>query len=61
MNVVSSYLTKTTSAPMQKELVLIPDPYCDSVDIIVTELPRCRVDVDFDGVPVGKLEAITDK
>lgn len=61
LSVLSTYLTATTSAPLKKEMVLCPDPYCDSVSISTVELPRCQITVDFSAVPVKKLGAVTDK
>ncbi|KAI6192068.1 hypothetical protein M3Y97_00296400 [Aphelenchoides bicaudatus] len=61
MKILSSYLTKTTSAPLMKEMVMSSEPFCDHVDISVEELPRCQVIADFTAVPVGKLEQVTDK
>lgn len=61
MKILASYLTKTTSAPLMKELVLCNDPYCDSVSISTEEMPRCQVVVDFTSVPVSKLEQVSDR
>lgn len=61
VDILGIYLTKTTSAPLQKEMVLTPDPYCESVYMMVDVLPRCEVVMDFSGVPLDKLDAIQER
>lgn len=61
MQILSYYLTTTSSAPLKRALVLIPDPYCDSVSISREELPRSKIYAAFSGVPVEKLEQLPNK
>ncbi|CAD5233463.1 unnamed protein product [Bursaphelenchus xylophilus] len=61
VEILGSYLTKTTSAPLQKEMVLAADPYCESVYMGMDVLPRVEVSFDFSGVPVEKLDQIQER
>jgi Zn-dependent M16 (insulinase) family peptidase len=61
MQVLSYYLTTTSSAPLKRELVLISDPYCDSVSLAIEELPLSKITAEFSGVPVEKLEQLPNK
>lgn len=61
VEVLSSYLTETASAPLMKELVLCNEPYCDSVSMSVVEMPRNQILVYFSAVPTGKLDQVADK
>ncbi|CAD5229726.1 unnamed protein product [Bursaphelenchus okinawaensis] len=61
VQILSTYLTKTTSAPLQKEMVLTADPYCESVYMSLDMLPRCETTFDFSGVPVDKLDQIQER
>ncbi|KAI6173175.1 Peptidase M16 inactive domain protein [Aphelenchoides besseyi] len=61
VEIVGSYLTKTSSAPLQREMVMIEEPFCDSVEIETTELPRCLISFHFTGVPLERVDGIVDK
>lgn len=61
VNILGTYLSKTTSAPLQKEMILTPDPYCDAVYMGVDVLPKCEVSFSLSGVPLDKLEKVTEK
>ena len=61
IDILEEYFAESTSAPLQQEMVLIEEPYCDNVEISTQELPRCLVTVDFTGVPVDRVDEVADK
>ncbi|KAI6205042.1 Peptidase M16 inactive domain protein [Aphelenchoides besseyi] len=61
VEIIGSYLSKTSSAPLQREMVMIEEPFCDSVEIETTELPRCLISFHFTGVPLEQVDEVADK
>ncbi|KAI6229693.1 Peptidase M16 inactive domain protein [Aphelenchoides fujianensis] len=61
VEVLGSYLTTTTSAPLQREMILIDKPFADSVSMALNVLPRSLISLGFSGVPLDRVDALPDK
>ncbi|KAI6240727.1 Peptidase M16 domain containing protein [Aphelenchoides fujianensis] len=61
VEVIGAYLTTTTSAPLQREIILIEEPFADSVSLETTELPRSLITVEFSGVSLDRVDELPDK
>ncbi|KAI6229723.1 Peptidase M16 inactive domain protein [Aphelenchoides fujianensis] len=61
VEVIGAYLTTTTSAPLQREMILIEEPFADSVSLETTELPRSLITVEFSGVSLDRVDELPDK
>ena len=55
------YLTDTSVAPLQRELVEVEEPYCSEVDQTVLENSQTCVGFTLCGVPTGRLAELPDK
>ena len=61
LSVILDYLTDTPIAPLQRDLVEIPDPFCSDISCDILEyLESCLV-IKAKNVPFGKLNATKEK
>ena len=61
LSVLLDYLTDTPIAPLQRDLVEIPDPFCSDISCDILEyLESCLV-IKAKNVPFGKLNATKEK
>ncbi|KAF9027171.1 hypothetical protein BGZ52_004433 [Haplosporangium bisporale] len=61
LDILETYLTDSAVAILKKEMVEIEDPYCTSVNFYTSQRIRIEIRLDFDSVPVEKLEEIEPK
>lgn len=61
LSVLLDYLTDTSIAPLQRELVEIPDPYCSDISCDVLEFLESSLLIKAENVPFEKLSATKDK
>lgn len=61
LSVMLDYLTDTSIAPLQRELVEIPDPFCSDISCDVEEFLETALIIKAENVPFEKLSATKDK
>lgn len=61
LKIMGSYLTSTSISPMKKAFVDTPDPYGTDVDFDVYFNKDPAVSVDFENVPIEKMELVEQK
>ena len=61
LSVMLHYLTDTSIAPLQRELVEIPDPFCSDISCDVLEFLESSLLIKAENVPFEKLSATKDK
>lgn len=61
LSVILDYLTDTSIAPLQRELVEIPDPFCSDIACDVMEFLESSFLIKAENVPFEKLSAAKQK
>lgn len=61
LSVILDYLTDTSIAPLQRDLVEIPDPFCSNISCDVLEYLESCLMIKAQNVPFGKLNATKEK
>lgn len=61
LSVILDYLTDTSIAPLQRELVEIPDPFCSDISCDVMEFLESALLIKAENVPFEKLSAAKEK
>lgn len=61
LSVILDYLTDTSIAPLQRELVEIPDPFCSDISSDVMEFLESAFLIKAENVPFEKLSAAKGK
>ena len=61
LSVILDYLTDTSIAPLQRELVEIPDPFCSDISGDVMEFLESAILIKAENVPFDKLSAAKEK
>lgn len=60
-SVLLRYLTNTSISPLQQEFVEVEDPWASGVSYSLTENQESLLFIEFENVPVGKIEEIKPK
>ena len=58
---IGSYLSSTSVSPLKEAFVNIPEPLATDIDISTYEFNQPAINVQFEDVPVEKLEEIEGK
>lgn len=61
LSVILDYLTDTSIAPLQRELVEIPDPFCSDISCDVMGFLESSLLIKAENVPFEKLSAAKEK
>ena len=61
LSILGSYLSSTSVSPLKKAFVEIPDPLATDVDFDVLMNAEAAVSIDFENVPLDKMDLIVDK
>lgn len=61
LSVILDYLSDTSIAPLQRELVEIPDPFCSDIDCDVLEFLESAFIIRAENVSFDKLSAAKEK
>ena len=61
MGSLLEYLTETSVAPLQRDLVEVSDPFCSDVQQLVLENAVSCVGFTLVGMPTEKLDKVKDK
>ncbi len=61
LSILSSYLSVTSISPLMKGFVDIPDPLATDVDIDILMNAEPAISIDFENVPLDKMDIIEDK
>ena len=61
LSIILDYLTDTSIAPLQRELVEIPDPFCSDICCDVMEFLESASLIKAENVPFEKLSAAKEK
>ena len=58
---MGSYLSSTSISPLKKAFVDLPEPYSTDVDIDILMNAEPAITIDFENVPIDKMDEIEDK
>ena len=61
LSVILDYLSDTSIAPLQRELVEIPDPFCSDISCDIMEFLESAFVIKAENVPFEKLSAAKEK
>ena len=61
LSILGSYLSSTSISPLKKAFVDLPEPYSTDVDIDILMNAEPAITIDFENVPIDKMDEIEDK